>query len=109
MLIGDGDVEVTGVLTALDCTLEVNEAIEKGYIISHHPLIFKGVPMKLWVTGSIIRKLIQHDINLIAMHTNLDDVNPYGVDMMLAKAMGLKNISIKLQDVYYKVQTYGKG
>ncbi|MDM5684153.1 Nif3-like dinuclear metal center hexameric protein, partial [Staphylococcus aureus] len=27
LLIGDGDVEVTGVLTALDCTLEVvNEA-----------------------------------------------------------------------------------
>ncbi len=46
LLIGDEDVEVTGVLTALDCTLEVvNEAIEKGYntIISHHPLIFKGV------------------------------------------------------------------
>ncbi len=47
LLIGDEDVEVTGVLTALDCTLEVvNEAIEKGYntIISHHlPLIFKGL------------------------------------------------------------------
>ena len=41
------------------------------------------------------------------MHTNLD-VNPHGVNMMLAKAMGLKNISIinNQQDVYYKVQTY---
>ncbi|HFV7264862.1 TPA: Nif3-like dinuclear metal center hexameric protein [Staphylococcus aureus] len=111
LLIGDGDVEVTGVLTALDCTLEVvNEAIEKGYntIISHHPLIFKGVTsLKANGYGLIIRKLIQYDINLIAMHTNLD-VNPYGVNMMLAKAMGLKNISIinNQQDVYYKVQTY---
>ncbi len=55
----------------------------------------------------MIRKLIQHNINLIAMHTNLD-VNPCGVNMMLAKAIGLKNISIinNQQDVYYKVQTY---
>ncbi len=40
-LLDDEDVEVTGVLTALDCTLEVvNEAIEKGYntIINHYPL-----------------------------------------------------------------------
>lgn len=34
LLIGDEDVEVTGVLTALDCTLEVvNEAIEKVIIL----------------------------------------------------------------------------
>lgn len=111
LLIGDSDAEVTGILTALDCTLEVvNESIDKGYntIISHHPLIFKGLTtLKAEGYGLIIRKLIQHDINLIAMHTNLD-VNPNGVNVMLAKAIGLKHISVinNQQENYYKVQTY---
>ena len=46
LLIGDESQEVTGILTALDCTLEiVEQAIEENIntIISHHPLIFKGV------------------------------------------------------------------
>ncbi|MEJ7221012.1 Nif3-like dinuclear metal center hexameric protein, partial [Staphylococcus gallinarum] len=80
-LIGDESQEVTGILTALDCTLEiVEQAIEENIntIISHHPLIFKGVQS---ITnqgyGEIIRLLIQNNINLIAMHTNLD-VNPRG-------------------------------
>ncbi|MGT0299037.1 Nif3-like dinuclear metal center hexameric protein [Staphylococcus aureus] len=57
----------------------------------------------------IIRKLIQHDINLIAMHTNLD-VNPYGVNMHVGQGDGiLKNISrIRITNKMYtiKIQTY---
>lgn len=44
LLIGDESQEVTGILTALDCTLEiVEQAIEENIntIISHHPLILK--------------------------------------------------------------------
>lgn len=77
----------------MDCTLEiVEQAIDKNIntIISHHPLIFKGVQS---ITnqgyGEIIRLLIQNNINLIAMHTNLD-VNPRGVNAMLATKIGLK-------------------
>ncbi|KMR43714.1 hypothetical protein EX84_15765, partial [Staphylococcus aureus] len=74
----------------------------------HHPLIFKCLTsLNTNGYGLFIRILIQHDINLISLHTNLD-VNPYGVNMMLAKSMGLKNILIinNQHDVYYKVQTY---
>ena len=46
--------------------------------------IFKGVKRIVEDGyGSIIRKLIQNNINLIALHTNLD-VNPKGVNRMLA-------------------------
>lgn len=111
LLIGDESQEVTGILTALDCTLEiVEQAIDKNIntIISHHPLIFKGVQS---ITnqgyGEIIRLLIQNNINLIAMHTNLD-VNPRGVNAMLATKIGLKNTNLinKEPEKYFKVQTF---
>src|SRR5699024_204999 len=76
LLVGDGEAEVTGVLTTLDCSLEtVDEAIGKDLntIVSHHPLIFPKVnSITDHFYGRIIRKLIKNDINLITMHTNLD-------------------------------------
>ena len=44
--IGNNSEEVTSILVCLDCTEEIlDEAIEKGVnlVISHHPLIFKGL------------------------------------------------------------------
>ena len=46
--------------------------------------------------GQIVRKLIKHDINLIAMHTNLDH-QPDGVSHMIAKRLGYENTEILLQ------------
>lgn len=111
LLIGDDTKEITGILTALDCTMEViEEAISKGYntIIAHHPLIFKGV--KSLVNdgyGKLIHMLIQNDIQLIALHTNLDN-HIDGVNEMLAKKLNLTNIRFlnEEESFYYKVQTY---
>lgn len=112
LLIGDEESDVTGILTALDCTeVVVDEAIELGYntIISHHPLIFKGVQSIVQQEGygAIIRKLIQHDINLIALHTNLD-VYPQGVNAMLADRLQLSNVEILNPQTfeYDKVQVF---
>ncbi|MEK5197661.1 Nif3-like dinuclear metal center hexameric protein [Staphylococcus sp. FSL H8-0121] len=110
LLIGDESQEVNGILTALDCTIDVvQQAINENVntIISHHPLIFKGIQS---ITnqgyGEIIRLLIQNNINLIAMHTNLD-VNPNGVNAMLASKIGLQHTQLinKEPIQYYKVQT----
>ena len=46
LLVGNPNVAVSGILVSLDCTPEVvNEAISKGcnLIVSHHPVIFKGL------------------------------------------------------------------
>ena len=46
LLVGDAQMEVSGVLICIDITLEViEEAIQKkcNLIISHHPLIFRGL------------------------------------------------------------------
>jgi len=77
-------------------------------IIAHHPLIFKGVQN---ITndsyGPIIRKLIQNDIQLIALHTNLD-VYDKGVSYMIGQKIGLTNMEIldKQNETYYKLQIF---
>lgn len=112
LLIGDKQATISGILTALDCTIEVvDEAISKGFntIICHHPLIFKGVKSLVEQDGygAIIRKLIKYDINLIALHTNLD-VYSEGVNKMLADKLNLINLQPlnAVDQNYYKVQVY---
>lgn len=103
LLVGDNEAEVTGVLTALDCSLAtVDEAVENNVntIISHHPLIFPKVTS---VTdnfyGKIIKKLIKNDINLITMHTNLDH-QPNGVSHMIAEALSFTDTEILIPKKY---------
>ena len=98
LLIGDPNAMVDKVLLTLDVTESViDEAIENSFhlIISHHPLIFKGIKNILNdnTLGRIITKSIKHDISIAAMHTNLD--NSYvGVNNILAMKLGLKNLQI---------------
>ncbi|PHK49746.1 Nif3-like dinuclear metal center hexameric protein [Staphylococcus edaphicus] len=112
LLVGDKEAKVSGIITALDCTEDVvNEALTNqcNTIICHHPLIFKGIKHITQEEGygSILRKLIKQDINLIALHTNLD-VYPKGVNAMLANKLKLDNQTILNPEIqsYYKVQVF---
>lgn len=102
LLVGDPKKVVKKVLLSLDVTDEVvNEAIINGYdlIISHHPLIFKGLK-KLVSTVSPsnnIIKLIKSDISIISAHTNLDLSYEYGINRFLADQYALEKI-VKLND-----------
>jgi len=79
LIIGNGNHEVQGILICLDTTEKViEEAIGLGcnLIISHHPIIFKGLKK---ITGSdhverTVLKAIQNNIAIYAVHTNLDNV-----------------------------------
>lgn len=88
--------EVTGVLLGLDLDdVLVEQAIESGVntIITHHPLFFSGVK-SIDVDdykGELIEKLIKHDINVIAAHTNLD-LSSIGVNYKLATDLGVEDI-----------------
>lgn len=101
LLIGDKQSEVIGILTALDCTVEViDEAIahDINTIICHHPLIFSGIKsIHNEGYGQVIQHLIKHDMNLIALHTNLD-AHPQGVSAMIADALKLTDIKILLPE-----------
>lgn len=71
------DTEVTKILICVDVTdAVVNQAIknEVNLIISHHPLIFKGIKKvsDQDFIGRRITGLIENKISLYAMHTNFD-------------------------------------
>ncbi len=95
LIIGDKNTEINQILVCLDVTENiVDEAIEKNcqLIISHHPLIFKGIKK---INGNnsiekIIIKAIKNNIAIYAVHTNLDNVIN-GVNSVLAEKLGLKN------------------
>ncbi len=95
LLIGTPHAEVKGVLFSLDCTEAVlAEALAKGcnLIVSHHPIIFKGLKQitgRNYVERTVI-KAIKHDLNLYAIHTNLDNVKG-GVNFKIAEKLGLQN------------------
>lgn len=95
LLVGDASREVTGVIVALDCTEAViDEAIAAGanVVLTHHPIVFKGLKRLTganYVERTVI-KAIQHNIALIAIHTNLDNVY-FGVNHIIASKLNLTN------------------
>ena len=98
LLVGNPESEIKKVLITLDVTEEVlDEAINKqcNLIISHHPVIFKGLKS---ITGKnaterLVTKAIKNDIGFYAIHTNLDNVDT-GVNSILCDRLGLKNKKI---------------
>lgn len=98
LIVGNPNDEVTKALISLDCTeAVVDEAIAKGcdLIISHHPIVFKGLKRfnnRNYVERTVI-KAIKNNIALYAIHTNLDNVLG-GVSSKIADKLGLVNQAI---------------
>ncbi len=92
----DGNREVKKVLFCMDVTPEaIDFAIDNEYdlIVSHHPLIFKGVKSVSGDFGipSRIIKLIKNDVSVMSFHTRFDAVDG-GVNDTLAEIFELSNI-----------------
>ena len=98
LITGNPQENCTGVLCSLDCTeAVVEEAIQKGcnLIVSHHPIIFKGLK-QLNINhfiGSTLTKAIQNNVAIYAAHTNLDNVIN-GVNKSIADKLHLENRKI---------------
>lgn len=77
LLVGREDKEIQKIYIALDATDEaIEEALANGadMLLTHHPMIFKGmkrVTQEDFIGRRIIR-LIQNDMVYYAMHTNFD-------------------------------------
>lgn len=96
--VGNLQADINSILLALDINNAVLETAIKdkhNLIITHHPFIFN--PLKnidlLSEKGKIIKKLIENNINLYSMHTNLD-IAIKGVNEALAEAIGINNYEI---------------
>lgn len=113
LMVGNRKTVVKGILTTLDVTMEsIEYAVEHkcNLIVSHHPLIFKGLKQVSLDTalGRMIEMLITNQIAVYSAHTNLD-IAPGGLNDMLAERLGLIDVQgfIKTgEDVLYKVSTF---
>lgn len=77
LLVGDARKEIHRIYIALDATKEtIEEAItlQADMLLTHHPMIFKGLRKinQEDFTGKRVISLIQADIAYYAMHTNFD-------------------------------------
>jgi len=98
LMVGNRENEVNKVLVCLDVTLKVAvEAIEKkaGLIISHHPVIFKGIKNidESKPLGKLLCSLIRNNITVYAAHTNLDIADD-GVNECLGRTLGLNDMEV---------------
>ncbi len=96
LMVGDSGSAVRSILVALDPSIEVIKAA-KGtdidLILTHHPLMLHPIRY-LDLREGVSKKialLIESRINLVSMHTNLDNA-PGGVADELASSLGLKDV-----------------
>jgi dinuclear metal center YbgI/SA1388 family protein len=98
LILGNPQQEVRAVLLCLDITGQIlDEAISNkcNMIISHHPLIFKGIKKLIGSDSEqrLIIKAIENNIAIYALHTNLD--NSYdGLNALLCNKLGIINYKI---------------
>ena len=101
LLVGDPSAIIEKALITLDTTQNIlDEAINQNcnLIITFHPFLYKGdesLKSEEYV-DEIIVKALKHNINIYAIHTNLDN-NPKGVSFQIAKRLGLKNLEIMIK------------
>ena len=99
LIVGDPQMEITGVLTCLDSTeAVVDEALATGcnVVVAHHPIVFRGLKSftgKNYVERTVM-KAIKHDVAIYAIHTNLDNVLRNGVNERIAQRLGLTDYRI---------------
>ncbi|MCJ7774363.1 MAG: Nif3-like dinuclear metal center hexameric protein, partial [Desulfobacterales bacterium] len=96
--VGENGWLVKKIWIALDPTTEVVTAAcehKVDLLITHHPLIFSALKTIDFSTpiGKIIRLTAKHKTSIFSVHTNLDNAHN-GINDILAKKVGLKNVNI---------------
>lgn len=98
LIVGHPEVDVYQALISLDCTEAVVDeaiAINCQVIISHHPIVFRGLKKFNGVSyvERVIEKAIRNNIAIYAIHTNLDNIAE-GVNARICEVLGLRNCHI---------------
>lgn len=97
--VGNIDVDCKAALLCVDVTPDIiQEAISLGcnLIISHHPLIFKGLKS---IAGrnrveKCVELAIKNDITIFSCHTPIDLADRIGVSWMMARRLSLSSCSL---------------
>jgi dinuclear metal center YbgI/SA1388 family protein len=96
LISGDPAAEVTSIRLAVDAVLDtVDEAIAggAGLLLTHHPLLLRGVTTVAEdrYKGAVLARLIRANCALISAHTNADVVET-GTSATLAARLGLREL-----------------
>lgn len=96
LLVGSGEKEVQRIYIALDATDEtIAEAVQchADLLLTHHPMIFKGIKKinQQDFIGRRVIELIRNDISYYAMHTNFDIA---GMADLAAERLGLQETAV---------------
>lgn len=82
---------VTGVTASL-ALIEAAIAANADMILVHHGYFWKGEdPCVRGMKKARLKRLLEHDLNLVAYHLPLDDHPDYGNNRQLAEVLGLRN------------------
>lgn len=97
LLIGSGDMKVTGIMMAMDLNMDVLDAAEAmgaNLIITHHPVIFAPLAVvgDASPTGKVVYAAASKSMAVICAHTNLDGAAGGVTDTFAAK-VGLLDLS----------------
>lgn len=101
--VGDRNAEVHEALLTVDVTKSVvNEAISMGcdLIISHHPLIFRGLKQLTGTTPQerCVMQALRHNIAIYSAHTSMDSYL-HGVSGRMAEKLGIRDYRILIPSV----------
>lgn len=96
--VGDTEAECTGVLLCVDATPSIiEEARRRGVnlVISHHPVLFRGVKRLTGATlvERTVIEAIRAGITIYSSHTALDSA-PGGVSARMAEMIGLRECQV---------------
>ncbi len=96
--VGNPEMEVSAVLLCLDITEEVlQEAIERhcNLIVTHHPLLFKGLKEVTGRTATerIVIRAIRENVAIYSAHTNLDSAWE-GVSYEIAHTLNIRSLRV---------------
>lgn len=96
--VGDPMSEVSAVMLCLDVTDDViKEALERecNMIVSHHPLIFRGLKSLTGadMTQKLVMEALRKGISVYSAHTNLDSVWD-GVSHEIARRLDVKDLEV---------------
>ena len=110
LLVGNSNEIITKAIITIDTTEEVvDEAIKNdcNLIITFHPIIFDGLKniTEQTYVERIVFKAIQNNINIYAIHTNLDN-NPRGVNYKICQKLEMNNTKFLISKVE---ETFGMG
>ncbi len=96
LIVGDFEQEISKIILSIDIDEKLIDSLDENtLIVSHHPLIFKGLKQVDFnkYPSNLIQKMICKNISNIAMHTNFDitHLNDYVVENILGYKIAYKD------------------